>query len=61
MWSKFILKILVEESGVWKAESPDHLFEPTDPPGGISAQNPAMRKLKISAIYPWSHPPAKNI
>jgi hypothetical protein len=32
-------------------ESPDHSLEHTDPPGEISAQNPALRRLVIADIY----------
>ena len=36
---------------MWIAESADHPCEQHDPPGGISAQNPAMRKWEITAIF----------
>jgi hypothetical protein len=44
---KFCIEHLKVDSGVTRSL----FFEQPDPLGGISTQNPAMRKLKIAAIY----------
>ena len=43
------------------SKSSDHLFEQTDPPGGISAENPEMIKLGGSALYNVTLDPAKML